>query len=353
MSFKLPSEFALAVECCAPDAPGRAARAARLAETLDWARFLATCRRHRIQGLAWRAIGRWGLSPPADIAARMELDAVRIAADGLQSAGICAQLLRESQRVGIALLFVKGLTLSRLAYGDGFVKMSHDIDILVPGAEVGRAGATLIGMDYTMAAPRYRKLESWHRHHKESVWTRHGSPTIELHSRLADNRRLIPGIGLGSPTQLVEVAPGIALPTLAEDELIAYLSVHGASSAWFRLKWVADLAALLAGRDPAGIDRLARRSRVLGAGRAMAVALLLAQRLFGITVSPETERTFVTPACRLLATASLRQLLAEREPTERFLGTATIHLSQLLILPGAGFALSEFARQSGAVVTRG
>lgn len=54
-----------------------------------------------------------------------------------------------------------------------------------------------------------------------------------------------------SARQLVEVACGIELPTLARDEPSAHLCVHGASSAWFRLKWITDLAALIDGRPPA------------------------------------------------------------------------------------------------------
>lgn len=353
MNLRLPNEFALAVECCAPDPSERGVEATRLAEAVDWPHFLATCRRHRIQGLAWRGVGRLGLLPPAAIAGQLESDAIRIATDAMRSAGICANLLGECERAGIDLLFAKGLTLSRLAYGDAFVKMSHDIDILVRQADVARAGAVLIGMGYVQAVPRHRRLVAWHRVHKESVWTRQGAPTIELHSRLADNRRLIPGIGLDSPTQLVEVASGIALPTLAEDELLAYLAVHGASSAWFRLKWIADFAALLPADNPAEIDRLMRVARDLGAGRAMDVALLLANQLLGITLGAEAKRLSATPACRLLANASLRQLLAEREPTERFLGTASIHWSQFLLMPGARFAVGEVLRQTRSVLTRG
>lgn len=353
MTLRLQSEFALAVECCGPGATGRSDRAAQLAETVDWRRFLATCRRHRIQGLAWRAIGQFGLAPPADVAGQLESDAVQVATDGLKAASISLQLLDNFERDDIPILFVKGLTLSQLAYADSFVKMSHDVDILVPLADVGRAGATLTRMGYVQALPRDHQLAIWHRVNKESVWTRRDGPPIELHSRLADNRRLIPLIGNASPTQVVEVAPGVALPTLASDELVAYLGVHGASSAWFRLKWIADFAALLAGRDFGEIDRLAERAGELGAGRAMDVAMLLASRLFGISIGRKTQLASQTPACRLLARASYRQLLAEREPTERFLGTASIHLSQLLLLRGPAFAASEFSRQLRSVLTRG
>ena len=92
------------------------------------------------------------------------------------------------------------------------------------------------------------------------MWQSPDGLNVELHRRLADSLELIPGIGVGSPRQEVEVAPGVVLPTLAPDELFAYLCVHGASSAWFRLKWVTDLAALLCDCTAAEIARLYERS---------------------------------------------------------------------------------------------
>lgn len=76
---------------------------------------------------------------------------------------------------------------------------------------------------------------------------------------LADNRRVITGIGTSSPLQQMEIARGVLPPTLAADELMIYLCVHGASSAWFRLKWIANLGALPAGRQPDDIARLAEK----------------------------------------------------------------------------------------------
>ena len=51
------------------------------------------------------------------------------------------------------------------------------------------------------------------------------------------------------------------MPTLADEPLYAYLCVHGASSAWFRLKWIADLNALLAGRTAEEIAALPEEVR--------------------------------------------------------------------------------------------
>jgi hypothetical protein len=74
------------------------------------------------------------------------------------------------------------------------------------------------------------------------------------------------------------------LPTFAKDELFAYLCVHGAFHGWSRVKWLADLAALIAQESPAEVERLYRRSQELGAGPCSGHALLLCQDLFYSTV---------------------------------------------------------------------
>ncbi len=167
--------------------------------------------------------------------------------------------------------------------------------------------------------------------------------------RLADNRRLIPAIGIDAPRREVEIAAGIALPTLAADELFAYLCVHGASSLWFRLKWISDLAGLIDGLSAAALEQLYARSQELGAGRAAGQALLLADRLFGtLGDSPLRNRLTADAAVRRLAAAAFRQVAGRaepREPTAIPLGTWRIHWTQLLLLPDARFALGEVARQ--------
>lgn len=173
---------------------------------------------------------------------------------------------------------------------------------------------------------------------------------VELHSRLADNRLLIPAIGLSSPRQLVAISDGIALPTLAPDELFSHLCVHGASSAWFRLKWISDLAALIT-RTSGDVQHLYRRSQELGAGRAAAQGLLLANRLFEIAIDDRLLRTFEASAAnRRLAKAAMDQLLSP-EPGARRFGTATIHFTQLFLLPGTRFKAFELRRQLAAATS--
>lgn len=353
MNYRLGSrkttEFRLLIECCRWSfAGGNDTEIRELAGKADWPRFVQLCRRHRVQGFVQRC--RRELDFAGESAASLSADAATIAEQNLRAARQSALLLEAFTAAGIPLIFVKGLTLSKLAYGDAFVKMSQDIDVLVPAPSIGEAAAALDQLDFRLelppVPPASPRFERWHRQRKESVWRSPDGLMLDLHSRLADSPRLIPGIGAGSPQQPVEVAPGVVLPTLADDELFAYLCVHGASSAWFRLKWIADLAALLNGCSADEIERLYERSQQLGAGRATAQALLLAGATFGTAAGSDLERRLAgKPVNRWLANAAWSQLVRDSEPTEVRLGTATIHLTQLLLLPGLGFKLSELSRQ--------
>lgn len=345
-------EFQLLAICC------RAAFAARRQDSLaveqdkiDWPRFLRLARFHRVQGLAWASLAPSREAVPAAIAEALSTDAAEIAASNLRSASQSRELAEAFGRAQIPLLFVKGLTVGALAYGNSTLKMGWDIDLLIDPADLEQAADLLDSLGYwPTTPPRRRALRSWHRRRKESVWSKDRGLPLELHTRLADNPELIPGITTASPTQSVEVASGIALPTLAPDELFAYLCVHGASSAWFRLKWISDLAALLDGLPPPEIERLCARSQQFGAGRAAGQALLLADRLFGTLDSSglraELERD---SRVRWLKDSAWRQLGARtepREPTAGPLGTWRIHLTQFLLKPGLRFKLGEFVRQA-------
>ena len=342
-------EFCLLVELCRLSFGGDGNRTAELAKGADWEQFLKLARYHRVEGLAARAVAPM----PGRVRDLLKHAAADIAARNLRSAAESKRLSDALTTANIPLLFVKGLTLGVLAYGDPSAKAAIDIDLLVAPTDIARAAQALIECGWKPVLPT-KRVADWHRVHKESVWR---SPVAglqaDLHSRLADNPRLIPEIGIESAKQRVQIAPGIALPTLARDELFAYLAVHGASSAWFRLKWITDVAALLSPASASELERLYERSLELGAGRAAAQALLVADRLYQSFHSvPDLARRLMAERanCRLAAIA-LNMLGRSREPlepTERRFGTLPIHLSQLLLLPGVGFKLGEAWRQGRA-----
>ena len=118
-------------------------------------------------------------------------------------------------------------------------------------------------------------------------------------------------------------------------------------------KWIADLYALHHSDSRHELERLFDRAGALGAGHAAGTALLLAAELFGLDLGPRLRRRIeATRAHRLLFRIALRQLRAPVEPTQRRLGTLSIHLSAMLAMPGLRSTLGEAWRQAAALVRR-
>jgi hypothetical protein len=353
-------EFGLAVACCRwrPD-DGDPAELDEISRVVVWPKFLHLVRRHRVEGLAAGALKHAGVALPAPIAESIEADARSVVARNLRQAAESVRLLGAFTNASLPILFVKGLTLSALAYGDPFVKMSSDIDILVEEEKLEAAARVLSESGYVAIIPAVESsspdLSRWHRRAKESVWRSGESDiVVELHTRLVDNRRFIPPIGLDSPLQAVSIGPAGSLPTLNTDDLFAYLSVHGATSLWFRLKWIADVAALLrACGGPTHAMDLYRGARARGAGRAPGQALLLADYL-SLTRLPKDLRTELEAdrVTRLLARIALREVLQTDAPMQRHLGTVFTHLTQPLLMHGLRFKFGEVSRQVNDVFQR-
>lgn len=323
-----------------------------LQRPIRWDDVAAWSRRHRVEPLVLRRLGAGDLAVPAWLYSQLGERVASIAQSNLRAAAEAGRIHDRFTRAGLRLLFVKGLTLSALAYGDPFLKMSSDIDVLIDPGELGAAMSLLAELGYAPIVPAGRDIADWHGRRKESVWqeTRSGL-ILDLHTRLVDNPALLPGLGLNSPTLAVEIAPGLSLPTLDPKLLFAYLCVHGASSAWFRLKWLADLVAYAARFDTVSMTDFYRKALQAGAGRAPAQALLLTDQLFAARLDPGLRDQIASDAMvRLLAKIALNQLIRLEEPTDRPLGTMPIHAAQLLMQPGARFKIAELARQLGNIL---
>ncbi len=345
-------EFDLLVACCRwPVSPLELERICRESASIDWPRFGRLAGRHRVEGLVWRVLASAAIEIPPVIANCLRDRAFQIARQNLLAAVECKRLRDAFAGAEIDHLFIKGLTLAVLAYGSIIPKAASDVDVLIAPDALLPACRILEQLGYRAVLPisgDETALMRWHAISKESVWIGADGSTLELHTSLADHPELIPSIGVDSPRQSVDVASEVQLETLAQDELFAYLSVHGASSAWFRLKWLADLAALLAGSDQAETSRLHERAATLGAGVPAAAALILLHQLFGIAVAPELLNEWRRPAIRLLVHASRKSMTGSRGEVELQqvpLGTIWIHLAQLGMIPSLRGKVSELRRQ--------
>jgi len=341
-------ELKLLVELCGLAIVGD--RYAAVGTSCDWRRLVSLARRHRVQGLAWVGL-TGGTESEFPSAPELLEEAKSIARDNLLAVAAAARLSEEFNRRGLKLLFLKGLTLGSLVYPNSMLKMSTDVDVLVDANEIEAAERCLESLGYERdGTPRTQSRRAAAA--KEWSWVGRDGVVIDLHVRLTDNPALLPKVGVrSSSTQNVEVSPGIVLPTLQREELFAYLCVHGTWSAWFRLKWVADLAALLHRCGTDEIRNLYRDAQAHQAGRCPDVALLVVENLFGPLVPGDLlTRAARDPLARLLAGLSIRELVQVREPLERPLGTLAIHFAELFVERGFAFPIHELRRQFSSLL---
>ena len=327
---------------------------------LDWPRFLEIARRHRVEGLVHDGLARAGIEPPPPVAGALRDAATSITVENLRYAAESGRLARAFDRAGIAALFLKGLTLNILAYGTLAIKKSADLDLVIEPGALDRTIDLMEGLGYGCVTPApgasREEILAWTSRAKDTLWLRHGL-AVEIHHGFVDSPLMLPGVTVASPRQTVRVAPGVELPTLAKEELFAYLCVHGATHAWSRLKWIADVAALLGGESGAEVERLHRRAVAIGAGRATAQALLLSAELFALPLGAELRRELQGDrAVRYLARAAMATMLQGdglAEPGDSALGTAAIHLSHFRLMPGWRFKAAELRRKLGSIEGEG
>ena len=285
MSPSLPAELSLAAACCRwpLDAEGEEAVRTAAGRVGDWERFDRVVRRNRITPLVHHALARAGVGLPAAIERELARRARAAAQKALGMARESLLLQRDFEQAGLPVMVIKGAPLALLAYGQLGMKEAWDIDILT-SPDAALEGARLLaerGYRNAVGHLDSRQLEAYVRFSKEAEF-RHpvSGLTVELHWRLVDHRRLLQGVDANGPSQQVQT-PGGTLRTLSDEQLFAYLCLHGTGHNWNRLKWLADLGAWLADRDEAELARLHARAHGYGVGRAASLALMLCRSLLG------------------------------------------------------------------------
>jgi hypothetical protein len=298
----------------------------------DWDAVAAVATRHGVAALVAAALADAGapVPPPlAQAAGRARLGAMRIARE---TALVAAAL----DRAGVAAVVLKGTPLGVRAFGDAALRHAADVDIAVAEADRAAAWSALAAAGYDRHAPAAdagaRAIRTYVALAKDS---HHGHPErrvpVELHWRLSDD---LARPALPAGWRAVAIGGGRTVATLGDPDLFVYLCVHGAAHGWARLKWLADVAALL-GEAPDGGAAWWRAAQAAGAERAAATAVLLCRDLLGVPPPPGFDGD--GRRVRLLAAMAKRLIGAGGGAAEharsRWRGWAEM-AAKLLIAPG-------------------
>jgi hypothetical protein len=253
---------------------------------------------------------------------------------------------------GLPVLFVKGASLAMLAFGNLGLSGGQDIDLLVPIEAIPAATSILERVGYRRFDPplgissaQLRLLTPI----RKDFGFVHPSTglAIELHWRLFLNPHLMARSSTMATPRVVRFTDTMGLRTLGEEDLFAYLCMHGALHWWNRLKWLADVNALLASVPADGVECLVRSVEARGAGRAAAQAVLLCRRLLAAPLPDRLTATLAKSATtRWLEATALNAMATgqgEREPREERFGTTRGSLSTFLLGLGWRYWLAELS----------
>lgn len=298
-SHSMPEEFILACTCCRQPPSELRDEAVRAAArgVNDWDRFLRVVQRQRVAGVVQSALSSANVELPPHVERHLVAQAQQTARQNLMLAAEAVRLQSVFDAAGVSVVFFKGTTLAQLAYGSLSLKHGKDIDLLVLPDRAETAMRLLEREGYALWEPASSLSEAQRRAliccGKEVAFVhRQRNVQVELHWRLVENPLLLEGVDASTPTQDVALSSGVSVRSFVEEDLFAYLCVHGACHAWSRLKWIADLNALIAAKSDAEVEHLYRHAQAKGAGLCAGQALILCHRLLKLKLPPALEAEF-------------------------------------------------------------
>jgi hypothetical protein len=253
---------------------------------IDWNQFLAWVRRNHIAPLVYHNLreARCSVVPEAVIA-QLRAEAAHNTRRVLLQIAEAARITSLLADAGIESLIIKGPVLSLLAFGDVSLRQSHDIDLMLDPTRVVEAERLITQAGYRRVTPKVELTQPFYdvyRHWRgqSTYYLDSLDIVLEIHWRLTSNSLLFAfdAATLRNGAQQVRVA-GTTLTTFSDEALFLYLCVHGSVHVWFRLKWIADIAALLCRLRPEVIDRIASNAQTVGLHRPFHAALILAHKL--------------------------------------------------------------------------
>jgi hypothetical protein len=283
---------------------------------VDWIEYVRLVDRHRTPALSWAALKRVpGLKIPAPASNELQRRSEACRMQALRHSSQLAEILKAFNRAGISILPFKGPTLSVDLYSDLGLRHSKDLDLAVAREDLSRAQACLENLGWSLDSMHQslspRQLQSHFRiecnlvfehpskgGHLELHWRNQWETSSQTSARWA---RCTPSIWQGRACLVMD-----------PNDKVLYLCSHGGRHAWFRAKWLGDLARVHALRQ---IDWqvVQDQAQSVGQERSLLSGLLLLQEVYGLQL-PELSGNPYKDVPSFLVNSPLRAMKVTHEP---------------------------------------
>ena len=265
-----------------------------LKQNLDWDYLFTIANTHGLLPLFQKHLHALGADPvPIDFRVSVRRHSLSNTQTVLHLVGKQLKLHRLFKDNNIPTAIFKGSALAQSAYGDISLRQAGDIDVLISRAHFARARLLLESLGYQMTPQlTATQLSSHLASHCEIQFVRDDWFTIvDLHWALAPKSFVfkMDAEELLSRLQPVTIA-GTEIETLATEDLIVYLSMHGAKHLWRALEWISSLGELIRSAESIAWDTVVRRAQKAHATRMLALGLRLAENVSSVEIPAEVWR---------------------------------------------------------------
>jgi hypothetical protein len=250
---------------------------------LDWDYVYKLARRHSLVPLVFSQLD----APvkefvPPEVLQRFRKNYQENAARNLIFANELTSLLKALADVGVDAIVFKGPALAVSAYGDLALRRFVDLDVMVRRADVARAIEVISDNGYTSGRLLNAEQQELLVRTQHNLQFKRERLIVELHWQVSSDlfASSVTAEELWQNLKTVQLNK-TEVKTLATEDLLFALCVHGSRHLWQRLAWICDLDRIIATGENIDWPRLMNRARKAKAERMFLLGPALAARLLG------------------------------------------------------------------------
>ncbi len=229
--------------------------------------------------------------------------------------GRLLSIIRHFKANDVPVLPFKGPVLAVTAYGDISCRSYVDLDVLVEPKKLDAALALLVDLSYApISSQKIPGRFNIFSGQKKDIYLRSGDGMVnlELHWKLSGSHFSFPFVAkeLWSGLQTVEIA-GQSVETLAFDDLLIYLCLHGSRHGWEKFGWVCDVHELIGSVEEVDWSSVIHKARKLRCERTLYLGLHLVDHFFHVDFTFPAWKTIRDDASLSAYTKLIRTQLFE------------------------------------------
>jgi hypothetical protein len=234
----------------------------------------------------------------------------------LQLTAELLRLLARFANAGIQVLITKGPALAVRCYDEPGMRQYGDLDLVVREADIRLATQAMLDLAYEPRVPLSaidaKKAPGEYAFLKpgtDLLVEFHTERTFRYHPRPLQIEKVF-------QRSAAVVIDGRHVPALSLEDELVLICVHGAKHFWERLMWIADVAALISGKQSPDWERVITVAREVGAERILRLGLRLASDVLGAELPAQLEASVRSDRTVARLAMRVQTRLVSHEPRE-------------------------------------